>query len=477
VYQLLAFSVVLSIAATGLAAFLAERFRGLVVFLYCRLRLPGLNPVRAPLARDPDRRDGLGLRATTDRDSGAAGGPGPRENGLEEWWAVRGDVLDLAPEIGRGRPLNPPQGGRRYPVCPEVEKPDYRPLTNPRNRQGPSEGLAMTAAAHSTPARYAGPTGRGLPRPGDVDLLAAFLAGRRPSTLRAYGKDLDDFARFLGDVDARAAADLLVTGGPGNANALALSYRAHLVGRKLAPATIARRLAALRSIVKLARTLGRVAWSLEVTAPKVESYRDCRGPGADGWRAMLAAATAAATRPIGRRNLAMLRLLHDNGLRRAEVVGLDLADVDLEGRTVQIIGKGRSEKTPITINHPTAAALARWIADRGQGPGPLFVRLDPGAARRRPGRLTPGRLAVAIKGIGRRAGVVRGTNPHAMRHQAITEALDRTGGDVRRVRIFSRHASLDTLLKYDDARRDDAGAIARLLGGDDPAADEDRLAD
>src|SRR5262245_52123296 len=94
-------------------------------------------------------------------------------------------------------------------------------------------------------------------------LLAAFLSGRSPQTLRAYRQDLDDFAAFLG-VPAADAAHRLLAGGPGHANGLGLAYRAQLLGRGLAPATVNRRLAALRSLVRLARTLGTTNWSLDV---------------------------------------------------------------------------------------------------------------------------------------------------------------------------------------------------------------------
>jgi hypothetical protein len=53
--------------------------------------------------------------------------------------------------------------------------------------------------------------------------------------------------------------------------------------RSISGSTIARRLAALRSIVKLDRTLGRIAWSLDIEGPRNESYRDTRGSGLDGW--------------------------------------------------------------------------------------------------------------------------------------------------------------------------------------------------
>ena len=300
----------------------------------------------------------------------------------------------------------------------------------------------------------------------DVDLLRAFLAGRRPTTLRAYSKDLADFATYLGVATASAAVASLVAGTAGRANAVALGYKAHLTDRGLAPATVARRLAALRSVVKLARTLGRVTWAIDIPSPRAEAYRDTRGPGLEGWRALLAVAKARATTPKGKRDLALVRLMHDLGLRRGEVVALDLADLDLGARAVAVVGKGKSEKTHVTLNEPTAAALADWVAARGDWDGPLFVRLDHAAGPGRPTRLDAGNAARASKALGLASGVSRGANPHGLRHQGITRALDLAGGDVRRVRRFSRHAKLETLLRYDDNRRDEAGVIAKLLGED-----------
>jgi integrase len=71
--------------------------------------------------------------------------------------------------------------------------------------------------------------------------------------------------------------------------------------------------------------------------------------------------------------VALLRLLHDVGLRRGEVVRLDLEDVDLAGSRIFILGKARSQKEPVTLPEPTKAALMAWIEARGSEPGPLFV--------------------------------------------------------------------------------------------------------
>ena len=73
-------------------------------------------------------------------------------------------------------------------------------------------------------------------------------------------------------------------------------------------------------------------------------------------------------------------------VRRGEAVALDRASLDLERGTVAVVGKGRTEPIRLTLPDPTRAALARWCAARGDGPGPLFTRLDPAAIE--PTRLT-----------------------------------------------------------------------------------------
>jgi integrase/recombinase XerC len=68
--------------------------------------------------------------------------------------------------------------------------------------------------------------------------------------------------------------------------------------------------------------------------------------------------------------------------------------------------------------------------------------------------------------MGQRAGLSRRLRPHGLRHAGITTALDRTGGDVRAVARFSGHKKLDTLLIYDDNRRDLGGQVAGLVSDD-----------
>lgn len=307
---------------------------------------------------------------------------------------------------------------------------------------------------------------------GPEDVLAAFLSGKNRHTLAAYDADLRDFARFLALDPPKLAVAALVTSQRGDAHAIALAWRVHLEARGLAPATVARKLAALRSIVKLAGQLGQVDWELTIASPRSEGYRDTSGPGEQGWRSVRDQAKAAAAEgtPLRVRDLAIVRLLHDLALRREEACRLDLADVDLDDLGVPmriwIVGKKRTQKEALTLPRPTAEAIAAWIVLRGPDPGPLFVRLDLGAGTDAMGRLTGRSVANLVNRLGERSGLRRRLRPHGLRHQAITEALDRTGGDVRKVQRFSRHADLKTLVVYDDRRRDGAGEVSKLIADD-----------
>ena len=133
------------------------------------------------------------------------------------------------------------------------------------------------------------------------DLIRTFLDGRSPSTLTAYSRDLDDFARFLAGSRQEALGRFFSQLAPA-ANADVLRYRHDLAARHLAPATINRRLAAIRSLTKLARLLGVVPWAIEVQDVPQETLRDTRGPGVktvaemcSGWPLSLGTATPCAT--------------------------------------------------------------------------------------------------------------------------------------------------------------------------------------
>lgn len=310
------------------------------------------------------------------------------------------------------------------------------------------------------------------PRNRARELVEAFLRGRNRNTLEAYRKDFVCFAEFLG-TDAEGAAARLLSCDAGGANALILDYRNTMTEKRLMPATIKRRLSSLRAITKLARMLGMITWTIEVDGPKVDSYRDTRGPGETAIATMLACATARGDAK-GLRDVAILRLLHDNGFRRGEVVSLDLAHYDPE-RGLSVLGKGHDgQRQWVSVPPIAKKALEAWIEARGKEPGPLFTALD---EVHRGHRLTGSGVYWIVKRLGREAGVT--ARPHGLRHTAITTVLDKTGGNVRDAQKFSRHRDVQTLLLYDDARTDIAGKLAEMISlplasnaWRDPIADE-----
>jgi integrase/recombinase XerC len=295
-------------------------------------------------------------------------------------------------------------------------------------------------------------------------LYEAFLAGRTAQTRRAYAADLADFAAYVGEASGAAVLAHVSALGHGEANGLLLGYRASLVDKGLTPATINRRLAAVRSAIKLARTLGWSTWVPEVAGLKVQAWRDTAGPGLEGARAMLAAASQQSPAKA-LRDAALIRLFFDLALRCAEVRNLNLADLESDGRRIWIKGKGRTQKEARTVPPKTCAALRAWTVARATvAPADeqaLFIGLGCMSLGR---RITDRGIYHVISTLGSDVGIK--TRPHGLRHASITTALDKSNGDVRAVQQHARHSSPEMTIRYDDNRRDLAGIIAAGLAED-----------
>lgn len=297
------------------------------------------------------------------------------------------------------------------------------------------------------------------------DLVKGFFGQYQDSTLTAYRGDLLDFCDWLDMEDVGQAATELLAHGRGHANATAAEYRQHLKKeRGLAPATINRRLAALRSLATFAETGGLIEWTLKVKGVKHKAYRDTAGPGKDVIRAMLEHLLERGD-DKARRDMAMLRLLYDLALRRSEVVSIDYEDLDLDTGRVQLRRKGnRAEPVWATLPGPTLVAVMAWLEVRGDEGGAIFTNMhrDPDVAGE---RLSGRGLHKVIKRLGRKVGK-DGVKPHGVRHSSLTSAMDLRKGDLRAVQKFSAHAKIETLMIYDDERRDVAGEIAREVADD-----------
>ena len=303
--------------------------------------------------------------------------------------------------------------------------------------------------------------------PAAAELLNAFLARRHPLTKLAYSKALDCLAEFLGLPDSLAVVRHLLSITQGQVNLLAFKWAAaqRLAGKS--GNTINLRLAAVKCLLKMGRTLGLTTASVEVDRERVEQYRDTRGPDDDVFKQLLSELEGLAAKGSGKavRDLALTRLLYNQGMRVSEAVNLVFPDhlsLESDPPRLSLKGKARANREWVTLGEKARAALALWLTVRGSAPGPLFVSWlggnfqGPRNAPRRPFR----RIL--------REDVFRmlqpfGIRPHGLRHKAITDALERTGGNVAAVAKFSRHKSVNVLMVYDDNRKDQGGQVARLL--------------
>jgi site-specific recombinase XerD len=252
--------------------------------------------------------------------------------------------------------------------------------------------------------------------------IERFLASPSLSegTRRSYRFDLEPFAVWLGkrgtaleDVDARALAD----------------YAAELGRdrRKLAPATISRKLAAIRSFLR--HSLGPSRVPEGAFAPR----RARRLPTTTATKEIEALLDAVAgDGPLALRNRALLELVYSAGLRSREAVLLDIVDVDFEQELLRVHGKGDKERV-VPLGEEAAYWVSRYIRDarpelvRG-AEAALFLsargnRLDTSTLR----RICP--------------------NPHRLRHAFATHLLE-GGADLRTIQELLGHSSLSTTQVY-----------------------------
>jgi len=251
--------------------------------------------------------------------------------------------------------------------------------------------------------------------------------GLSAATQRAYGSDLRSFADWLerrgvgfDDVDARVLSDWVGELGSGR--------------NRLAPASISRRLAAVRSCLRY--TFGPAAVpDASLTSSRRRRLPEAPKPAEIDQLLELVEGDS----PLALRNRALLELLYSAGLRSAEAVSLDLGDVDFDREIVHVRGKGGKERV-IPLGEEAALHVASYLqigrpALAGGANDAVFLsvrgrRLDTSTVRR----------------------LLR--HPHRLRHAFATHLLD-GGADLRVIQELLGHASLSTTQIYShvDARR------------------------
>lgn len=311
----------------------------------------------------------------------------------------------------------------------------------------PPSSLAPRASALAAPG----------PSPAADRLLRALHNEFSGHTLAAYLRDLDAFSAFCGFASRVEMFQGLVRSTSGAVNGRVLEYRAAMLktpmpGKKepLAPATINRRLAAVRTLTKLGRMIGAIDWKVEVPNVKREDRRKTEGPSMEQLRRVIAAATDQDEAKAAR-DVAMIRMMFDLGLRSVEVRELDLVHVGVA--CVHVRGKGKRERVAVAVPDPTWRAMARWIAFRGRDAGPLFTSLDHRAGG---GRITRTAYWRLIADLGDRAGVKLW--PHGIRHTSITAVVKKRG--LPAGVAHARHVNPATTMRYVDNKAETAAEAA-----------------
>src|SRR6266576_3203345 len=278
-----------------------------------------------------------------------------------------------------------------------------------------------------------------------VDARAAadrFLASPALSeaTRRAYGGDVEEFCAWLeerhtslDEVDVRVLADYVAWLGGARR------------GRKLAPATISRKLAAVRAFLRHALGPERVpdarlgprrARRLPDAPAAAEIERTLESLEGEG--------------PVALRNRALVELVYSAGLRSAEAVGLDLGDVDFEQELVHVRrGKGAKDRV-VPLGEEAGALVARYLRE----------------ARPQLARGAEKALFLSVRGRRLDTSTLRrlAPHPHRLRHAFATHLLE-GGADLRTIQELLGHSSLTTTQMYSHV---DAKRLRRVYVGAHP---------
>ena len=305
------------------------------------------------------------------------------------------------------------------------------------------------------------------------DHLKAFLQYLRlnrhlsPHTVRAYENDVTQYLAFVASDTGKKMSQLVPED-------LGMdSVRAHLGSLNTAGkarSSVARKLSALKTFVRYLRREEVIEH--DPTAMAVAPRRDQTIPVfLSEPEITRLIETPNTSDPLGRRDRAILELFYASGLRLSELVAIDLEDVNLSGRMVRVMGKGRKERL-LPFNHNAHNAIRAWMNDRAailasRRPRQIDGRSLKGAGRRpkaearrpkadhgdplfinyRGTRLTDRSVDRLLRRYVAQCSTRMGVSAHALRHSFATHLLQR-GADLRAIQELLGHAALSTTQRY-----------------------------
>ncbi len=271
--------------------------------------------------------------------------------------------------------------------------------------------------------------------------------GYSENTCRGYGVDLEGFTEYLaqnppGGYRRSQSGDSVKIDG-----IHAITIRGYLgwLHKKNKKTTIARKLSAVRSFFKFLVKRGVIDDSPadSILTPKQDKTIPEYLPVDEMFRLLDSIQTGSI---LDLRNRAIFETLYSCGIRVAELVGMDVRNVDFSGGVIRVLGKGRKERiVPIGQKALAAIKIYRERAKKVWGisadhNGPLFLNKNKG-------RLSARSVARILDNLVKACGLLKPVSPHTMRHTFATHMLD-AGADLRIVQELLGHKSLSTTQKY-----------------------------
>jgi integrase/recombinase XerC len=242
------------------------------------------------------------------------------------------------------------------------------------------------------------------------------------------------------------------------------SFAAQCHRRGLAPRSIQRRLSAVRSLCRFLIREGELAHepAADVQAPKARK----RLPTTLDADTMARLLEFRSDDRLGVRDKAIMELFYSSGLRLAELLGLDLADLDLRDRTVRVMGKGRKARI-VPVGRQAADSLARWLLERATLAAVDETAVFVGVNGR---RLGPRIVQRRIARWAQLQGLPEHVHPHMFRHSFASHLLE-SSGDLRAVQELLGHANISTTQVYTHL---DFQHLARIYDASHPRAKRKR---
>src|SRR6201982_2579313 len=254
-------------------------------------------------------------------------------------------------------------------------------------------------------------------------------------TIKAYAGDLENFANYIGARDWNNIDHVSIRG-----------FLSHLYERGLSKASVARSLAAVRSLYRWLAQEGVVEQNPAklVSTPRLPKKLP-RVPTIEEMNSMLDGKMPE-TAAFPERDRLMLELLYGCGIRNSELTGINLDDIRLSAEAILIRGKGKKERY-VPFGDSVKTALAAYLPERQRVLGAINKHSAALLINRRGGRLTTRSVGRIIKKIAVAKGLSPDVHPHTLRPAFGTPMLEE-GPDLRAIQEMLGHERLSTTQRY-----------------------------